>query len=62
MAQEFPKIERGCNIEVPHCRNGRPGYRWVQGWVVRYSKDRVSLPMRLNEARDYLREVLKGTA
>ncbi len=27
-------MRKGARIEVPHCRNGRPGYRWVQGWQV----------------------------
>lgn len=50
--ESYPKLERGPNIEVPCCRNRRPGYRWTTGWVVRYSADRVSMPMQYGEARN----------
>jgi hypothetical protein len=52
----YPMIERGPDIEVPRPRNGRPGYTWVPGWIVRYSETRVSIPVRLNEARQMLRD------
>lgn len=52
----YPILERGPNIEVGSCRRGRPGYRWVPGWVVRYSADRVSMPMRYGEARNLFAE------
>ena len=54
-----PFISRAtCDIEVPSPRNGRPGYRWVQGWVVNYAPGRISLPMRRAEALNVLREEL----
>lgn len=53
---KYPHIERGPDIEVGAPRNGRPGYRWVGGWVVRYSPSRVSTPMRLREARELLHQ------
>ena len=56
MSATKPTLERGPDIEVPRPRRGRPGYARVTGWVVRYSPTRVSMPMRLNEARDVLRE------
>lgn len=27
-------LRPGFRVEVPYSRNGRPGYRWVQGWQV----------------------------
>lgn len=42
-AEVFPRLERGCSIEVPAPRDGRPGYRWVQGWCVVYSATRRSM-------------------
>lgn len=56
MKEQFPRLERGPLIEVSAPRRGRPGYQWVQGWIVRYSESRVSMPMRYNEARGVLRE------
>lgn len=53
---KYPRLERGPSIEVPRSRNGRPGYAWVQGWVVLYSEKRQSIPYRLNDARDLLRK------
>lgn len=51
----WPTLERAdCQIEVPYCRNGRPGYRWVQGWIVRYGKDYTSIPTTLADARALL--------
>lgn len=50
MSEKFPILERACDLEIPCPKNGRPGYRWVQGWIVRYSETRASLPMRRNEA------------
>lgn len=52
----YPRLERGPNIEVPYCRNRRPGYRWAPGWVVHYSADRVSMPMPYGEARQLFSE------
>lgn len=60
MAPEFPRIERGPMIEVPRPIKGRPSYAWVQGWIVRYSPDRVSMPVRLSEARAMLQEAREG--
>lgn len=51
----YPILKRGADIEVGAPRRGRPGYRWVAGWIVQYSKDRESTPMRLTEARAELR-------
>jgi hypothetical protein len=45
-----------CNVEVGAPRNGRPGYRWVQGWIVRYGPNRESSPMRRRDAIVALRE------
>ncbi len=57
MNQTFPYMMRAaCNVEVGAPRNGRPGYRWVQGWVVRYGPDRESVPMRRRDAVAALRE------
>lgn len=56
----FPRIERSCLIEVPNPR--RIGYVWVQGWIVRYSPSRTSIPMRLHEARGVISEFLKGSS
>ena len=54
-----PFVSRAtCNIEVGAPRNGRPGYRWVQGWQVNYAPGRVSIPMRRSEAYALLREEL----
>lgn len=54
----YPRIERaGFDIEIPHVRNGRPGYKWVTGWVVRFSESRVSLAMAHRAALDYLAEL-----
>lgn len=52
---KLPTLERGPNIEIGAPRNGRPGYRWVQGWIVRWGPSHTTAPMRLNEARDLLR-------
>ena len=49
-------IERGPLIEVGRPRNGRPGYAWVQGWVVRYSATCTSIPLRYNDARNLAKE------
>ena len=58
LAKPFPKLEKDVQIEVPAPRNGRPGYRWAQGWIVRYAEHRTSMPMRLMEARnEYARAV-----
>lgn len=62
MSAKFPILERGCRIEIPAPRNGRPGYRWVEGWTVRYSETRVSLPMRRNEALEELARAKRETA
>jgi hypothetical protein len=51
-----PVLRRGAGIEVPTTRNGRPRYRWVQGWFIDYGHGRVSTLMRLAEARAVLRE------
>lgn len=57
MKTDCPRIERAeHSIEVPSPRNGKPGYRFVQGWVVRYSLHRASIPMRYREAQELLRE------
>ncbi len=56
MESRYPWIERSCMIEIPAPRRGRPGYRWVQGWIVRYSPDRTSMPMRRYEAINAMRE------
>lgn len=50
-------IERGDLIEIGAPRNGRPGYRWVQGWRIRYSPSRVSQSMRRTEAVSFLRQI-----
>lgn len=51
----YPIIERaGFDIEIPHVRNGRPGYKWVTGWVVRFSESHVSLAMAYLVAIGYL--------
>lgn len=58
LAKPFPKLEKGERIEIPAPRNGRPGYRWVQGWIVCYAEHRTSIPMRHKEARnEYARAV-----
>lgn len=57
MKTDYPRIERAQHrIEIPHVSNGRPGYKWGQGWIVRYSVHRVSTAMRYREALDLLRE------
>lgn len=57
MKTEFPRIERAqYGIELAHTYKGRPHYRWVQGWIVRYSLHRVSTAMRYREALELLRE------
>ena len=48
--ETFPRIERAEMIEVGAPRKGRPGYRWVQGWHVRYSDNRATMAMRRAEA------------
>ncbi|QOR55740.1 MAG: hypothetical protein YHS30scaffold667_36 [Phage 65_10] len=53
----YPLLERSTDVEVPSPRRGRPSYRWVTGWVVRYSESRVSTPMRYREAQILLRQV-----
>jgi hypothetical protein len=54
---KYPRLERaGHDIEVPAPRRGRPGYRWVTGWVVK-REYATSIPMRLREAQAYLREL-----
>lgn len=51
MPAKFPILERAhYNLEVPCTVKGRPSYRWVEGWIVRYSETRVSLGMPRNEA------------
>lgn len=56
MNPTYPYMMRAtCNIEVGAPRNGRPGYRWVQGWVVRYGPDRESIPLRRADAVNELR-------
>lgn len=55
----YPILERGPDIEVPRPRNGRPGYAWVSGWVVRYSETRTSAPTTLKDARHLMREAQK---
>lgn len=57
----YPRLERGPMIEVPSPRNGRPGYRWVDGWIVRFSESRTSTPVTLKEAREWL-QAAKGNA
>lgn len=57
MKTEYPRIERAQHkIEIPSNRNGKPGYRFVQGWIVRYSVHRASLPMQYREAQGLLIE------
>lgn len=57
-----PFVSRAtCDIEVGAPRNGRPGYRWVQGWQVNYAPGRVSTPMRRADAFALLREELNRT-
>ncbi len=57
MNQTYPYMMRAtCNVEVGAPRNGRPGYRRVQGWIVRYGPDRESSPMRRRDAIVALRE------
>lgn len=56
METTYPRAERACAIEVPRVTRGRPGYRWVQGWRIRYSETRVSEPMRRSEAAQMLRD------
>jgi len=51
---KYPRMEKYCDIEIPYCRNGRPGYKWVQGWIIRYSESRISTPVRYHEALDML--------
>lgn len=63
MKTDYPRIERAPHqIEIPHVLNGRPGYKWVEGWIVRYSLHRVSTPMRYQEALDLLIEEKEGRA
>ena len=50
----YPHMARDVGIEVGHCRNGRPGYRWAPGWVIHFSPCSRSTPMRYQEAREYL--------
>lgn len=39
----YPMLQRApFDIEVPCVRNGKPGYRWAQGWNVIYHSKRVS--------------------
>ena len=58
-------INRESNLPLPDARHVQrrlapaqraPGYRWVQGWIVRYGPDRESLPMRRRDAIVALRE------
>lgn len=58
----YPMIERACMLEIPRPKNGRPSYVWVQGWKVRYSADRESMPLRLADARALLAEERSKTA
>lgn len=52
----YPALVRGPRIEVGCVRRGRPGYRWVQGWVVKFGPDRESIPVCLQEALYLLSE------
>lgn len=52
----YPRLERGPMIEVPRPRNGKPSYAWVQGWIVKYSETRESVPCTYHEAIDLLKE------
>ncbi len=56
MNDKYPRIERGPLIEVPRLCKGRPGYAWVEGWIVKYSETRQSIPYQLAEARALLKE------
>lgn len=56
MNEKYPRLERGPKIEVPRLCNGRPGYKWVEGWIVKYSETRESVPCTYHEARDLLKE------
>lgn len=53
----YPRIVESGRIEVAAPRNGRPGYRWVTGWAIEYSATHRTVPMRLAEARAYLRDL-----
>ena len=45
-------------IEVPHVRNGRPGYRWTEGYyVVDHLRGTIHTPVRRNEAFDLARQL-----
>lgn len=52
----YPRMVRDCQIEIPCIRDGRPGYKWVQGWTVEYSQHHRTIPMRYKEARLVLKE------
>lgn len=55
-APEYPYMVRSTSpVEVGSPRNGRPGYRWVQGWIVVFSDTRTSQPERYRDAQDTLR-------
>lgn len=62
MTPRYPYMQRAThNIEVGRPRNGRPGYVWVQGWIVVMSPNRQTMAMRYREAQRVLRE-MKGVA
>ena len=56
---EYPRLEKNGEVEVPRLRKGRPGYVWVQGWSVHYSPTRVSTPEPYAAARGALEEALQ---
>lgn len=57
---EYPRLERGPLIEIPKLVNGRPSYKWVQGWIVKYSEMRESTPEKYNDAKQLLVNIERG--
>lgn len=56
-AMGYPRLERApFQIEVGAPRRGRPGYRWVQGWIVKFNPQLESTAMRRNEALSVYQE------
>jgi hypothetical protein len=64
MSTVYPFMQRAGMIEVGAPRNGRPSYRWVQGWEVVLPAEGkpggrgvlTSIPMRYREAQALLKE------
>lgn len=57
----YPYMQRAAHsIEVPHVRNGRPGYRWAPGWEVVYSATRISAVTTYRDAQYLLSQAREG--